>query len=159
MDLGASAGGLALALAVMGTCLMLWGPLRRRGLRRHRSARHLRDRTSAMLAHPALTGRAVASGLAGALDAATSGYTADPFRTLAVQLRLARLGAELRELDQHASRLTRLRRRQAALEAYDETLAEACRLAGAPMYRAAGMDRELGRQMEELSLSDRGWTW
>lgn len=154
-----SARGLALALGAMGTFGMLWGLFRPPGRRRYHSARHLRDRTSMMLAHPALSGRAHAAGHSGAPDPAGSGHFADPFRTLAVQLRLSRLAGELRDLEQHSGRLSRSRRRQGALDAYDDALAEACRLAGAPLIRIAGMDREVGRQLEELSLADRGWTW
>ncbi len=138
---------------------MLWGLLRPPGRRRYRTARHLRDRTTAMLGHPALMGRMLNAGLPGGIEDALSGYTADPFRTLSVQLHLTRLASELRQLEQQAGWLTRRHRRQAAMQAYDAALADACRLAGAPLYRTPGMDRELGRQMEELALGDRGWTW
>lgn len=112
-----------------------------------------------MLAHPALTGRTGTIGSGGAVEAAVTGYVPDPFRTLGVQLRLSRLAAQLRDPEQHDGRFGRARRRQTTLDAYDEALAEACRLAGAPLYRLPGMDRELGRQMEELALDDRGWSW
>jgi hypothetical protein len=154
-----SARGLALVASGMGAFLMLWGLLRFTGLRRHRTARHLRDRTAAMLAHPALSGSTGVAGLAGAFGAATSGYLPDPFRTYEVQLRLTALSARIREPEDRGNRFSRARRRQAALSAYDDALAEACRLAGAPLYRLPGMDRDVGRQLEELALDDRGWTW
>lgn len=112
-----------------------------------------------MLAHPAFTGRTGTIGPAGAVEAAVTGYVPDPFRTLGVQLRLSCLAAQLRHPEQYDGRFGRARRRRAILDAYDEALAEACRLAGAPLYRLPGMDRELGRQMEELALGDRGWSW
>jgi hypothetical protein len=57
----------------------------------------------------------------------------------------------------------RAHRLQAALAAYDDLLAEACRVAGVPHdSAAAGGGEELREQQrlrEEMELSARSWSW
>lgn len=86
----------------------------------------------------------------------------DPFRALDVQLRLARLAAEVRRIDVDRTMLARAHHLRVALEAYDALLSEACTLAdgtprdAAPLGTTTPDDVRLDR---ELLLSARGWSW
>jgi len=81
----------------------------------------------------------------------------DPFRTLELQARLSRLAKEMETLDREPSpRFALGHHAQAATRAYDQTLAEACELAGLPVPRGEGA---CDRLLAEASLSQAGWTW
>lgn len=81
----------------------------------------------------------------------------DPFQTLALQARLSRLAAELARLDAPAERgFARGHHLRAALEAYERTLDDACRLAGVPVEHGRGPAHRL---LAEARLAERGWTW
>jgi len=81
----------------------------------------------------------------------------DPFATLDLQARLSRLAAEMDALEHQQSPRFALRHHaEAATRAYDQTLAEACALAGLPVPSGrAAADRLLA----EASLLQAGWTW
>ena len=87
----------------------------------------------------------------------------DPFAALSVQVRLGLVADQLRalEADQHA--WARGKRLQATQAAYDDLLAEACRLAGVdvagPAYPGALTASEPERFREEMELAARGWSW
>jgi hypothetical protein len=82
---------------------------------------------------------------------------ADPFRTLELQRRLARLSAELARLDAGAERrFARGHHMHAALEAYERTLDDACRLAGLPVEPGRGAAHRL---IAEARLGECGWRW
>ncbi len=81
----------------------------------------------------------------------------DPFRTLALQARLTRLVGEMDALDREPSpRFAMRHHAQAATRAYDQTLAEACALAGLPV--PAGHSAA-DRLLAEARLVQAGWTW
>ncbi len=81
----------------------------------------------------------------------------DPFRTLELQRRLARLAAELARLDGAGERgFARAHHLRAALEAYERTLDDACRLAGVPMEPGRGAAHRL---IAETRLGECGWRW
>ncbi|MGH8776993.1 MAG: hypothetical protein ACRDWI_18215 [Jiangellaceae bacterium] len=82
--------------------------------------------------------------------------TPDPFETLGVQLRLGRLAAEIRRLEHDDGRWARAHHLTAAQAAYDDVLAEACRLLGLPVHDATAPVRRL---LAETDLRSRGWTW
>lgn len=103
--------------------------------------------------------RIVAVGRGTARSASWSEEVPDPFLTLETQLRLGSLAGQLRMLDERDQRRGNRRRRRLVLAAYDETLAQACQLAGTPRYQAPDADPEANRQMTELALGDRGWNW
>jgi hypothetical protein len=82
----------------------------------------------------------------------------DPFQTLELQARLTRLSAELDGLSRAPSSVFALAHHaEAATRAYDQTLAEACQLIGAPVPggRLSGPQRLL----MEAELVNAGWTW
>ena len=82
---------------------------------------------------------------------------ADPFRTLALQARLTRLRCEIEELERGASpRFAVGHHAQAAMRAYDQTLAEACELMGLPVPTGDGPSSRL---LAEASLLHAGWSW
>ena len=81
----------------------------------------------------------------------------DPFRTLELQARLSRLADEMNALDRESSpQFARRHHALAATRAYDQTLAEACALAGLPV--AVG-DGACDRLLAEARLLQAGWTW
>ncbi|HEU0212724.1 MAG TPA: hypothetical protein VFR13_01475 [Jiangellaceae bacterium] len=80
----------------------------------------------------------------------------DPFETLGIQLRLARLTAEIRRLEQNDGRWARVHHLRAAQAAYDDVLAEACRLLAIPLQDAVAPVRRL---LAETELRSRGWSW
>ena len=81
----------------------------------------------------------------------------DPFRTLELQARLSRLGKEMETLGgEPAPRFARRHHGQAATRAYDQTLTEACRLAGLPVTQ---VDSPGDRLLAEASLVQAGWSW
>jgi hypothetical protein len=83
--------------------------------------------------------------------------TPDPFETLEMQARLTRLAAELRQLDSPADRrFARGFHLHAAMEAYERTLDDACRLAGIPVETGRGAAHRL---LAETALHQRGWRW
>lgn len=83
-----------------------------------------------------------------------------------MQLRLGALATELRSLEAvNADRIfyARAHRIHTRLQAYDQLLAEACKLANVPIE---GIDRESGsypsedeRFRAEIELAARGWHW
>ncbi|HEY9409448.1 MAG TPA: hypothetical protein VIP77_07695 [Jiangellaceae bacterium] len=81
---------------------------------------------------------------------------ADPFATLAVQLRLSRLTAEIGHLERDQGRWARAHHLVAANAAYDDLLAEAARLSGVAVPDAAPAVRRL---MIEAQLRHDGWSW
>lgn len=81
----------------------------------------------------------------------------DPFETLALQARLTRLAGEMAALDSDSSpRFARAHHARAACRAYDQTLAEACAVAGLPVPSGSGADARL---LAEAGLLQAGWTW
>jgi hypothetical protein len=81
----------------------------------------------------------------------------DPFKTLELQARLSRLAGEMNALDRESSPRFALRHHAlAATRAYDQTLAEACALAGLP---APPGDGAADRLLAEARLLQAGWTW
>jgi len=88
----------------------------------------------------------------------------DPFHVLALQTRLGAVAHELRVLKADGDAYARAHRLQAALAAYDDLLAEACRVAGVPQDSAAAGGggeelREQQRLREEMELCARSWSW
>lgn len=85
---------------------------------------------------------------------------ADPFRTLALQYRLGALARELDGLAVDDGRVfARGVRLTAVSAAYDDVLADACRLAGIPLQRDGRSRREVRRLTAETALRSAGWTW
>jgi len=82
--------------------------------------------------------------------------TPDPFETLGVQMRLGRLAAEISRLEHDDGRWARAHHLTAAQAAYDDVLAEACRLVGLPIQEAVAPVRRL---LAESELRSRGWSW
>lgn len=81
----------------------------------------------------------------------------DPFRTLELQSRLTRLADELEALEcESARRFARGHHARAALLAYEQTLDEACALAGLPVPTGTGPEHRL---VAEASLLQAGWKW
>ena len=81
----------------------------------------------------------------------------DPFATLALQARLTRLVGEMAALDSDPSpRFARAHHARAACRAYDQTLVEACEVAGLPVPTGSGADARL---LAEARLLQAGWTW
>lgn len=81
----------------------------------------------------------------------------DPFETLELQSRLGRLAAELHRLDSSTERrFARGHHLRAAMEAYERTLDDACRLAGLPVEPGRGPAHRL---LAETALQQRGWAW
>ena len=84
--------------------------------------------------------------------------TPDPFATLELQMRLARLGRELDTLaHERVPRFAVAHHAEAATRAYEMTLAEACRLMGLGV--AVEGDRPTRLLMMEAELVRAGWTW
>lgn len=84
------------------------------------------------------------------------GTAPDPFATLAVQLRLSRVAAEIRRLENDQSRWARAHHLVAATAAYDDLLLEAARLCDMPIPDATPPVRRL---IVESELRDQGWSW
>ncbi len=86
----------------------------------------------------------------------------DPFLVLDLQLRLARLAAEVRRIDADRTMLARAHHLRVALEAYDALLSEACALAAGTPREALPLgtvSTDTTRLDRELLLSARGWSW
>jgi hypothetical protein len=88
---------------------------------------------------------------------------ADPLVTLAIQVRLGQLAAELRKVDEDPDVFARAHHWRAVQGAYDALLREACRLSGLAVEDAPlRLDEHAAaeeRLREELELSARGWSW
>ncbi|MBM7818506.1 hypothetical protein JOE63_000983 [Cellulosimicrobium cellulans] len=87
----------------------------------------------------------------------------DPLATLALQVRLSELAAEMRRIEADPDVYARAHHYLAVQGAYDALLREACRLTGlsvedAPL-RAGFRTGDDERFREELELSARGWSW
>lgn len=82
----------------------------------------------------------------------------DPFATLWVQERLGAVADHVRELEVNTHTFARAERIIASQLAYDQLLAEACRLAGVEVEEHAKGD-PAERFREEVELAARGWTW
>ncbi|WP_129337821.1 hypothetical protein [Cellulomonas endophytica] len=82
----------------------------------------------------------------------------DPFETLALQVRLERLAAQVRALEADPHIWARARRLMAVEAAYDAVLVDAWRLAGAGAALPAPAPPP-DRTTAELDLAARGWTW
>ncbi len=80
----------------------------------------------------------------------------DPFCALEVQLALTRIEGELATLERSEEGFARAHHLYAARLAYDQLLAEACRLAGVVGLPDGG---QLRRMLAEVELRARGWTW
>lgn len=81
----------------------------------------------------------------------------DPFQTLEMQARLARLASELRALDDPGNRrFGTAHRIRAVQEAYERTLDDACRLIGEVVDPGRGAAHRL---LAETVLQERGWVW
>lgn len=87
----------------------------------------------------------------------------DPLETLALQVRLSELTAELRRIEADPDVYARAHHYLAVQGAYDALLREACRLTGLPVedvpLRAGFRAGDAERFREELELSARGWSW
>lgn len=87
----------------------------------------------------------------------------DPLETLALQVRLSELAAEMRRLEADPDVYARAHHYLAVQGAYDALLREACRLTGLPVedapLRAGFRAGDEERFREELELSSRGWSW
>ncbi|MCB7135173.1 hypothetical protein [Cellulosimicrobium marinum] len=87
----------------------------------------------------------------------------DPLRTLALQVRLTELAAEMRRIEADPDVYARAHHYLAVQGAYDALLREACRLTGLPVedapLRAGLRAHDDERLREELELSARGWSW
>lgn len=87
----------------------------------------------------------------------------DPLETLALQVRLSELAAEMRRLEADPDVYARAHHYLAVQGAYDALLREACRLTGLPVedvpMRAGLRAGDEERFREELELSARGWSW
>ncbi|WP_426593952.1 hypothetical protein ACPPVS_00435 [Cellulomonas sp. McL0617] len=82
----------------------------------------------------------------------------DPFTTLHVQSRLGKVADHMRELEADPHTYARAERLIASGLAYDQLLAEACKLAGVevePHPKGDGAERF----REETELASRGWAW
>lgn len=81
----------------------------------------------------------------------------DPFATLTLQTRLSRLADEMATLScTSASTFALGHHARAVTRAYEETLTEACALAGLPVPAGNGASDRL---LAEASLIQAGWTW
>ncbi len=87
----------------------------------------------------------------------------DPLATLALQVRLSELAAEMRRIEADPDVYARAHHYLAVQGAYDALLREACRLTGLPVedapLRAGLRAGDAERFREELELSARGWSW
>jgi hypothetical protein len=90
-------------------------------------------------------------------------HAPDPLETLALQVRLSELAAELRRIEADPDVYARAHHYLAVQGAYDALLREACRLTGLPVedvpLRAGFRAGDDERFREELELSSRGWSW
>jgi len=82
----------------------------------------------------------------------------DPFTTLHVQSRLAKVAEHVRELEADPHAFARAERLIASQLAYDQLLAEACKLAGVEVEEHPKGDGA-ERFREEVELASRGWAW
>jgi aminoglycoside phosphotransferase len=83
---------------------------------------------------------------------------ADPFQALRVQERLGAVADHVRALELDARGFARAERIIASQLAYDQLLAEACKMAGVEvLVRPLGDPQE--RFREEVELASRGWSW
>ena len=81
---------------------------------------------------------------------------ADPFRTYELQARLTRLAREMEALDRdRVPRFALGHHARAATRAYDQTLVEACVLAGVPV---PPVKDACDRLQAEASLAQAGWS-
>jgi hypothetical protein len=80
----------------------------------------------------------------------------DPLQALTVQCRLSRIAWEIHHLERDDERWARAHHLKAAEIAYDDLLAEACRMAGLPLPDGP---RPVRRLIMESDLQSRGWTW
>ena len=88
----------------------------------------------------------------------------DPFEVLSVQMRLSAIAADLRAIEDEPHLYGRAHHLHAARVAYDDLLAEACKLAGVDPGPRLGFsvpeDERVDRRLqEEVELSALGWTW
>jgi hypothetical protein len=83
----------------------------------------------------------------------------NPFEALRLQLRLSALAAEILRLESDRRVFAKAHRVRAAQIAYDQLLAEACRLAGVEPVRVEPPRDDQERLREELELASRGWSW
>ena len=82
----------------------------------------------------------------------------DPFRTLRLQQRLGVVAGHVRRLEDDEHTFARAERIIASQLAYDDLLAEACRMAGVEVRATAPGDPQ-ERFRKEVELAARGWTW
>jgi hypothetical protein len=82
----------------------------------------------------------------------------DPFTALRVQQRLGIVADHVRSLELEPRTFARAERIIASQLAYDQLLAEACRLAGVEVQVVAKGD-PAERFREEVELASRGWAW
>jgi len=81
----------------------------------------------------------------------------DPFHTLELQIRLTRLSQELNSLNMDKTREFAVgHHSRAATIAYEQTLADACRLVGMPVEDTNGAAQRL---LAEANLFRAGWVW
>mgnify|MGYP001334088446 CR=1 FL=1 len=83
---------------------------------------------------------------------------ADPFDALWLQHRLTQVADHVRRLELDTRGYARAERIIASQLAYDQLLAEACRLAGVDVERGPAGDPD-ERFREEVELTARGWSW
>ena len=84
--------------------------------------------------------------------------TPDPIELLRLQQRLGAIASQLQALQEPSYAAAGGHRLQALRAAYDDLLAEGCRLAGVPPL--PGVERgERLRAYEEQALTERGWSW
>ncbi|MDM7830244.1 hypothetical protein [Cellulomonas edaphi] len=84
--------------------------------------------------------------------------TADPFEALRVQERLGAVAEHVLALEGDPHSFARAERIIASQLAYDQLLAEACKLAGVEVEPSALGD-PYERFREEVELTARGWSW
>ena len=82
----------------------------------------------------------------------------DPFVALRVQSRLGIVAHHVQSLEADKRAMARAERIVASQLAYDDLLAEACRMAGVDIPPHAKGDAA-ERFREEVELAGRGWTW
>ena len=82
----------------------------------------------------------------------------DPFQTLHLQTRLSTVANHMRDLELDTHTFARAERLIASQLAYDQLLAEACKLAGVEVEEHPKGDGA-ERFREEVELASRGWAW
>jgi aminoglycoside phosphotransferase len=82
----------------------------------------------------------------------------DPFQALRVQERLGAVADHVRALEVDPHTFARAERIIASQLAYDQLLAEACKMAGVEVLACALGDAQ-ERFREEVELASRGWSW